>query len=134
MPWTVVGFDESAWKDMKRTIAEGRFCTSHSDFFGQIRCGALCFDIVLRDMGGRKFELCADAYLLGRETGYAYTSTGIPYDFCDGFEMKFDVTKTFSETVENFIAQCEEAMSHSRLWAEYAEKTDLTWDMFGENK
>lgn len=134
MNWKVDGFDAKAWDDIKRTIAEGNYCTEHSDFFGCFKCGALCFDIVLRDASYsdgtvEEWLLCADAYLLGWDTGYGYTKLGTPYEECDGFGLEFDLNKSFDETLKSFTDQIDKATQQDKTWIEYANKTDITWEM-----
>ena len=136
MEWKTTNFDESAWSDIKKTIADGNFTTDHSDFFGNFTCGALCFDIVLRDIEESdgiitEWELCADAYLLGLDTGYGYTENGTPYEENGGFGLKFDLSKSFDETLASFIEQINKSTQADKTWLEYANKTDLTWEMEG---
>ena len=134
MNWKIDGFDASAWEDIKKTITEGHYCTPHSDFFGAFKCGALCFDIVLRDTSysnGKCTEwiLCADAYLLGENTGYGYTKRGTPYDDGDGFGLAYDLEQGYDETVASFIEQMDKATRNDLIWLGYANRTDLTWEM-----
>ena len=63
--WDVITFDRSAWDDVKETIQKDEFCTEHSDYFGHVICGAVCFDLVLRDCGSDGYLFCADPYILG---------------------------------------------------------------------
>ena len=133
MNWKVRGFDEKAWDDIKRTIAKGDFCTEHSDYFGHFICGALCFDIILRDIHYsdgtiEKRLLCADAYLLGWDTGYGYTKRGTPYEEGDGFCLECDLNKSFDETLVSFTNQIDDATQRDKTWTEYANKTDITWE------
>ena len=132
MDWKVDGFDAKAWDGIKRTIAETEFIEGN-DFFGCFKCGALCFDIVLRDVSytGKPIEwlLCADAYLLGIDSGYGYTKRGTPYDENDGICLEFDLEKEFEETLKSFTDQIDKATQENKTWTEYANKTDLTWEM-----
>ena len=133
MNWKVDRFDAKAWELIKETIKNDCLFNG-TDFFGCIKCGALCFDIVLRDgrySDGRPTEwfLSADAYLLGDDTGYGYTKRGTPYDEDDGFALEYDLEKGYDETLASFIEQINEAIQNNRKWTEYANKTDHVWEM-----
>lgn len=133
MEWKIDGFDASAWEDIKKTIAEGEYCTDHSDYFGAFECGALCYDIVLRDVEYSdgvvtEWILCADAYLLGWDTGYGYTVNGTPYEEGDGTGLEFDLNDGFEETLASFIEQLDKATVENKTWLEYANKTEPRWE------
>ena len=130
--WVVDGFGVKEWENIKASIRTGRFV--EGDYYGAIKCGALCWDIVLRDCSYRngkcvEWLLCADAYLLGRDTGYGYTRSGIPYDYADGLCLKFDISKGYEQTLCDFLTQIDEEVESTELWAEYADKTDLIWEI-----
>ena len=128
--WVVKGFDAKAWKAVKNTIAKKNFYTEYSDVFGQIMCGALCFDLVLRDYSDYDsgWGFSADAYLLGIDSGYGYTRDGTPYDEDDCVMLKYDTRKGFEETLKSFLEQIEHEVQKNKRWAEYADKTDLRWE------
>ena len=126
--WKTHGFTEDAWEALKESIAKCQFCTKYSNFFGNIYCGALVYDLVLYDTDD-DWTLCADAYLLGEDTGYGYTpERNTPYDEGDGFRMDFDVTKSYDETLMSFIEQAERMTNSDRTWTEFADKTDPKWE------
>ena len=126
LSWNAKTFDKAAWNDVKETIHKGSFCTEHSDYFGCITCGAVCFDLVLRDCDG-EYLFCADPYLLGKDTGYGYTKDGTPYDEYDGLCLDYDVSLNFDDTLSSFIRQIEEYTAGDKTLTEYADKTDVTW-------
>ena len=125
--WNVKSFDSSAWHDVKETILKDEFCTEHSDYFGCISHGAVCFDLVLRDCGNNEFLFCADPYLLGIDSGYGYTTDGTPYDEYDGFCLYYNVNDSFDDTLSSFINQIDKFTANDTTLAEYANKTDVTW-------
>ena len=127
MEWIVNGFDKKAWDDIRSTIANNRFIDGN-DFFGNFMCGALCFDIVLRDLDVDEWALCADAYELGEDTGYGYTEKGTPYDEGDGFVLAFDVKNSFEETLKSFLDQITEHTLNDQIWLSYANKTEPKWE------
>ena len=126
MNWTVNTFDNSAWTAVKKTIKDKDFHTAFSDYFGCITCGAVCFDLVLRDCDD-EYLFCADPYLLGKDTGYGYTKDGTPYDEYDGFCLDYDVSLNFDDTLSSFINQIEAYTANDKTLTEYAGKTDVTW-------
>ena len=130
--WFNDGFNEESWWNIQETIRRGDFIDGN-DVFGQIMCGAICFDLTLRDtdwVDGRCSEwlLCAEAFLLGENTGYGYTNIGrIPYDYCDGFCLEFDVSNDYQTTLQSFLKQIDDAVNNNLTWAEFADKTDPIW-------
>ena len=130
--WHVDGFDENAWSQIKETIRRGDFIDGN-DVFGQIMCGAICFDLTLRDtdwVGDKCTEwiLDAEAFLLGEDTGYGYTVSGIPYDYGNGTVLKFGMHADYQSTLQDFLEQIDGAVNNDRIWAEFADKTDLVWE------
>ena len=125
MKWLIDGFNAESWNNIKWTIEQNEFIDGN-DWFGNFKCGALCWDIVLRDTG-EEWLLCADAYLLGVDSGYGCTQSGIPYDQGDSFDLKFDINHTFDEALESIKAQLDKATMESKYMLEFANKTDLVW-------
>lgn len=121
-------FNDSSWEAVKDTIQEDEFHTEYSDFFGCITCGAVCFDLVLRDVDSDGYLFCADPYILGIDSGYAYAKDGTPYDEYDGFCLDFDTNMNFEDTLSSFISQIDTFTANDKTLAEYAGKTDMTWD------
>lgn len=130
MNWLNDGFTLESWHALKRTIHERRFCTEYSDVFGQFKCGALCFDIVLRDpecsVDG-KWHLDADAYLLGIDDGYGYTKDGTPYTEADGTGLTINTRMAYATVLDRIIQQLDDAVERNQIWKECAEKTDTVW-------
>ena len=124
--WDVKIFDHSAWDAVKETIQKDSFCTEHSDYFGCVVCGAVCFDLVLRDVDSDGYLFCADPYILGIDSGYGYTS-GIPYDEYDGFCLDYDINDSFEDALSSFINQIDTFTANDNTLTEYASKTELTW-------
>ena len=127
--WTTNRFDAKAWEAIKTDIKKREFVTEHSDYFGCIRKGAICFDIVLRNVDNEEWILCADAYILGENTGYGYTVKGTPYDEADGIPLEFSIAKDFNSTLQSFIEQIDKAVRNDLIWFKASERTDLTWEM-----
>lgn len=125
--WDVITFDRSAWDAIKETIRKNEFYTEYSDYFGHIICGAVCFDIVLRDCDSDEYLLCADPYLLGIDAGYGYTKDGTPYDQYDGFCLNYDVNDSFDAALSSFINQIDTFTANDKTLTEYANKTSVTW-------
>lgn len=124
--WDVKIFDRSAWDAVKETIQKDEFCTEHSDFFGCVLCGAVCFDLVLRDVDSDGYLFCADPYILGIDSGYGYTN-GVPYDEYDGFCLDYNVNDSFEDALSSFIRQIDTFTANDKTLSEYASKTDLIW-------
>lgn len=125
--WNVKIFNDSAWNAVKDTIQKDEFHTEYSDYFGCISCGAVCFDLVLRDVDSDGYLFCADPYLLGIDSGYAYTKDGTPYDEYDGFCLDYDTSMNFEDTLSSFINQIDSFTANDQTLTEYAGKTDLIW-------
>lgn len=125
--WNVKIFNSSAWDAVKHTIQDDDFHTEYSDFFGCITCGAVCFDLVLRDCGSDGYLFCADPYLLGIDSGYGYTKDGTPYDEYDGFCLDYDVNDSFEDTLSSFISQIDTFTAEEKKLTKYASKTDVVW-------
>lgn len=133
MNWHIDGFNQKSWDAIKDAIRSGNYADGN-DYFGSFKRGALCFDIVLRDVSRsdgtvEEWLLCADAYLLGSDTGYGYTKRGTPYDEGDGIGLEYDPGHGFEETLSSITKQLDEATQNVAIWKEYAMKTDITWDM-----
>ena len=125
--WFVKGFDETAWWNLKETIRRGYFIDG-CDFFGQIMCGAICFDLVLRHGDDpSEWILWAEAFCLGENTGYGFTVHGIPYCYGDGFMLEFDEHDDYKTTLQSFLKQIDSAVSNDKIWSAYADKTDFLW-------
>lgn len=131
--WYVDDFTQEAWDAMRKTIADGKYSTLFSDFFGGIMCGAVCFDLVLRDMdydedgNVSEWSLCADPYILGIHSGYGYTPNNTPYDEYDGFELTFYKHMTYEDTLRSFIEQVDEFTAKDATLSQNADRTDITW-------
>ena len=98
------------------------------DVYGNFMKGALCVDVVYRDIDEPEWLLCGDGYILGEDTGYGYTNNGnIPYDEADGFCFKFDTSKTYEEMMNSMIDQIEAYIATDERWREAIAKTDLIW-------
>lgn len=125
--WNTESFTRSAWAAVKVTIREDNLCTEYSDYFGCVTCGAVCFDLVLRDCGNNEYLFCADPYILGIDTGYGYTNDGTPYDEYDGFCLDYNVNDSFEKALSSFINQINKFTANDKTLTEYANKTDVTW-------
>lgn len=129
--WFVDGFTPEAWKAIKDTILMHDFRTAFSDYFGAIMCGAVCFDIVLRDVGetdGTEWLLCADPYILGIDSGYGYTRKHeTPYDEYDGFAFEFYRHMKFDDALRSFIEQVDDFTANDATLSMHADRKDLTW-------
>lgn len=129
--WYVDGFDAEAWDKLKETVRRGSFIDGN-DVFGQIMCGAICFDLTLRDTEYvdhkcTEWLLCAEAFLLGEDTGYGYTLNGTPYDYGDCVVLEFSTRKGYAHTLYDFIMQIDKAVEDDKIWAKSADRTDITW-------
>ncbi len=130
--WFVDGFTAEEWWNIQETIRRGNFIDGN-DVFGQIMCGALCFDLTLRDTewdGDRckEFVLTAEAFLLGENTGYGYTVNGTPYDYGDWVCLKFDVHQDYQTTLASFLKQIDDAVNNDTIWAKFADTTNPVWE------
>lgn len=125
--WEVKSFDHSAWDAVKDTIKNHKYCTEYSDYFGCIICGAVCFDIVLRDVDSDGYLLCADAYIIGIDSGYGYTKDGTPYDEYDGLCLSYDLNDSFEDALSSFISQIDTFTANDKRLTEYANKTNIAW-------
>lgn len=131
--WFVDGFTEEAWGAMKKTIADGKYSTPFSDFFGGIMCGAVCFDLVLRDIDYDEdgkvsgWELDADPYILGIDSGYGYTLRNTPYDQYDGLVLTFHKHMTYADTLRSFIEQIDEFTVNDATLSLSADRQDMMW-------
>lgn len=125
MKWLIDRFNAESWDNIKWTIEQNEFIAGN-DWFGNFKCGALCWDIVLRD-AGNEWLLCADAYLLGVDSGYGYTKYNVPYDEGDSICLEYDINKTYEEILESIKAQLDKATAESKELAEFANKTDPVW-------
>lgn len=136
MNWNNDGFTAGKWEDIKQTIRNGEFFDGN-DYFGCFKCGALCFDIVLRDVSDHEWCLCADGYILGENTGYGYTKNGTPYDESDTIALSDNYDDDFADVmnmdyvgaVEMITQKIDKAVRNDLILQEYANKTDLTWEM-----
>lgn len=128
--WVVDGFDPEAWKKIRETIQMKNYING-SDYFGAIMCGAVCFDIVLRDVGdtdGIEWLLCADPYILGIDSGYGYTrNRETPYDEYDGFALEFCRHMTFEDALRSFIEQIDDFTAKDVTLSAHADRTDIAW-------
>lgn len=131
--WIVkVTNEEWEWlkKDIEMEKSDNAY-TGLSDFFdcyGNFMKGALCVDIVYRDVDVNEWILCGDGYILGDETGYGYTlKDNIPYDEADGFTFTFYPDKTYEEMMDSMIDQIEAEIVKNKRWKEASERTDIVW-------
>ena len=129
--WFVDGFDAEAWWNIQETIRRGNFIDGN-DVFGQIMCGALCFDLTLRDTEWNcnrceEFILTAEAFLLGENTGYGYTVNGTPYDYGECVCLTFDVHQDYQTTLKSFLEQIDHAVNNDMIWAKFADTTNPVW-------
>ena len=133
--WFFDGFDVKAWDKVKKTIRQGKYIDG-DDVFGEIKCGAVCFDLILRDpetYDDGKWHLEADAYLLGIDDGYANTSDGIPYTYDGGIELPVNLRMGYAHTQYDFMVLIEESVNKNKRWSEYADKTDIVWKRSGND-
>ena len=128
--WFINSFTPEAWKQIRETIRIKDYING-SDYFGSIMCGAVCFDIVLRDVGGTdgiEWILCADPYILGIDSGYGYTREHeTPYDEYDGFDLEFYRHMSFEDTLRSFVEQVADFTAKDATLSMHADRTDLTW-------
>lgn len=132
MGWIINDFNSDAFEKVKKAFASGKSTTL--DYLGCFKRGALCFDIVLRDISDHmgnveEWLMCADAFLLGIDSGYGYTQKGTPYDEDDSVTLDFDPGKSFDENLANIILQLDKEVQQNPKWNEFANKNDLTWVM-----
>jgi hypothetical protein len=127
MNWINDGFTPEAWEALRQTIRTKDFTTEYSDVFGQFKCGALCFDLVLREYDG-KLILDADAYELGVNNGYGYTNDGAPYTEAGGIALAIDTRMKYQTVLNTIIKQLDDAVNNDLIWKEYASNTELTWE------
>lgn len=125
--WEVKTFDRSAWDAVKDTIKNNEYRTEYSDYFGCIIYGAVCFDLVLRDVDSDGYLFCADPYILGIDSGYGYTKDGTPYDEYDGFCLDYNTDDSFDDALSSFISQIDTFTAEEKKLTEYANKTDVVW-------
>ena len=87
------------------------FNAPESDYIGSITQGAVSLDLTLiKDKSFSGEDYCYDSryaidaqyYLLGKDTGYAETDNGIPYDNVTGFYSKSLITKSVPGTFGAF--------------------------------
>lgn len=98
------------------------------DCYGNFMKGALCVDVVYRDIDEPEWLLCGDGYILGDETGYGYTlKDNIPYDEADGFTFTFYPDKSYDEMMDSMIDQIEAEIAKNKRWKEASDRTDLVW-------
>lgn len=74
--------------------------------YGNIICGDLCFDVVVRYFEEDKPCVCLDCYVANEDTGYGYRN-GMPYDYADGIVID-DISIPYTQfqiRAENFIAR-----------------------------
>lgn len=134
----IVQVTEEKWAALKADVNknksdDGGYWEGLSDFFDYYGCfkkGALCVDIVYRDVTKDEWIICADGYILGEDTGYGYTKDGrdIPYDMADGFSMEFYPDKTYEEMIDSMIDQIESYIEKDKYWKAAIDRTDLVWE------
>ena len=131
----IVKVTEEKWEGLKHDIQLDKsdymsaWCnfSKFADCYGNFMKGALCVDVIYRDIDDPEWILCGDGYILGEDTGYGYANNGIPYDEADGFRFDFDLNKTYEEMVNSMIDQIEAYIAINERWREAVTKTDPVW-------
>ena len=130
----IVKVTKELWEALKHDVeldkADNPYTnlTDNFDVYGNFMKGALCVDVVYRDIDEYEWLLCGDGYILGEDTGYGYTwKDKIPYDEADGFRFEFDTTKTYEEMMNSMIDQIEAYIATDKRWQEAVAKTDIVW-------
>lgn len=109
--WNIESKD---WEEVKAKIkSENQYA---DDCIGLVRCGDLCFDLIVSEDENEKLYLEYNLYTGGIDTGYAYSKTETeeeyPYDYTEGgtfvnaFDMSFEEFKTVAEKeMEDYIKE-----------------------------
>lgn len=85
-----------------------------TDHCGSIYKGDLCIEIIAESdtyvdgiLTNPEF-ISVNFYVLGEDTNYGYTKTGIPYDYAEGFDILFP----YGLGYEDFIRKLEKMMDN----------------------
>lgn len=81
------------------------------EFVGKVRCGELCFDVIIRNYDEYGYAFSFDCYVANEDTGYGYTIEGVPYDYADGTDYFF-----FCEPYEEFVKNIERELTRFIEW------------------
>ena len=112
------GFNEQAFNDYCEVNVFGA-----DDYIGCCRVGELCFDLVLRDLGGEELALTYDLYVGGVDDGYGYSriEENYPYTEADGgFLHDADISEFAYEQFNDFA---------EGVFADYIEHSTYTDSM-----
>lgn len=101
---------------------------------GFVNIGAVNCELMIRENCGKgdRFYgengvgLDANFYLLGKDTDYAETESGIPYSHEDGFYV--EVKDTYEDTLEQLLKEIEEYINSNKDLLTGSKNTELTWD------
>lgn len=95
-------------------------------YFGSVRVGDLCFDI----LSGDDDYIDGDLYIGGVDDGYGYSilEEGYPYTFSfDGADVKRCELSTYEEYKKMFEERATEAIEHSPEWIKKAKQELHVW-------
>lgn len=127
--WNVLNvFSKEKFDEMIRNFANSKL--SADELIGQVRCGNLCFDVIVREYD--ELFLTFDLYVGGVDTGYGYSVLikDYPYDYADGdsiasmqeiSKLDYGAFVSIAEFVfDRFINNHEETYKNSDLAANNA--------------
>lgn len=83
------------------------------EFVGKIRCGELCFDVLIRDNGEDGYSFSYDCYVANVDSGYGYTKDGIAYDYASGSDWYI-----FGLPYEDFVRESERVLDEFISWSD----------------
>lgn len=133
------GFTKENYDKMIKEANGETFWKIGRDYFGCVRVGELCFDIMLFfDDSDDLFQVDLDCYVANEDTGYGYKElddgTEMAYDEADGTavglildydKFKSEVEKAIEEFIEWFDKNCR--LGKTYLIADKANKELLIW-------
>lgn len=104
----------------------------HQDWtYGNIICGDLCFDVVIRYYGYDEPTITLDCYVANEDTGYGYRD-GMAYDYADGTyvdgtDMSYTQFQVRAENaIRNYVENNDKVFGYSLV--EKANETWSTWE------
>jgi len=115
-------WDDFTKEDYEKTIkaAKEMETSGYDDYFGRVRCGQLCIEVMVYYFGGRKNTIFVDGYVPYRE-GYGYKTledeTEIPYDMFEVFETN-NLDLTYEEFKELFEKETNKIIENANLTKE----------------
>lgn len=100
--------------------------------YGNIICGDLCFDVVIRYYGYDEPTITLDCYVANEDTGYGYRD-GMAYDYADGTyvdgtDMSYTQFQIRAENaIRNYVENNDKVFGYSLV-----EKSNETWSTWEE--